>query len=500
MATDSKAAFDALFKEATWGDLVDPRERFFDDPSFDNSYGFIPTGRIEDRDEGQNRPVFETQAELDEIRAASRYLDDRLAFAIGVRENLSSFIVGSGFSYRVLPEKSTGLTDALRQATEVVDEFLDRHDWIGELDLELFQRELRDGEFFLSYWPQDDGRMEVRIVEPERVREPAQPTRWNRFGIETEQDDIGARLGYWVYFDRANDEPTWLPAARVLHHKVNVDRAVKRGLSDYVPLEQDLPQAGKLLRAMVRGAGIQAAVPFIREHAAGTTQAQVASLRSSNAVEEKTATYRTGQRTEYRGSYKPGTVLDVREGLTYKASPLANGEAARAYVEIMQASLRAMGVRWCAPEFIISGDASNANYASTLIAGGPFVRYCERRQTRLARSHSRTLWRVLKHACEDGRIRSSYDELKRLIDLQVTGPEVAIADRVGETARREMLVRGGVMSRKTWADKEGLDYEQEQANGAAVQQPQTFGPQQPTVESVREQRRQLTEALWRGHP
>ncbi len=500
MATDSKAAFDALFKEAAWGDIVDPRERFFDDPSFDYGYGLIPTGRIEDRDEGQNRPVFETQAELDEIRAASRYIDDRLTFAIGVRENLANFIVGSGFSYSVVPEKGVGLTDGLRQAIVVVDEFLDRHDWIGDLDLELFQRELRDGEFFLSYWPQDDGHMELRIVEPERVREPAQPTKANRFGIETEADDICKPLGYWVYYDRATDEPSPLPASRVVHHKVNVDRAIKRGLSDYVPLDQDLPGVGKLLRSMVKGAGIQASVPFIREHAAGTTQAQVASMRSTNATEQTTRTYQTGQRTEYRGNYRPGTVLDVRAGLTYKPSPLASGEAARAYVEIMQASLRAIGVRWCAPEFIISGDASNANYASTLVAGGPFVRYCERRQARLARVFSRVLWRVLNHACEDGRIRVGYDELKRIVDLQITGPEVAISDRVGETTRREILVRGGVMSRKTWADKEGLDYEHEQANGAAVQQPPALGPPQPTVETVREQRRQLTEALWRGHP
>ena len=43
------------------------------------------------------------------------------------------------------------------------------------------------------------------------------------------------------------------------------------------------------------------------------------------------------------------------------------------HVQIVQAGLRALGNRWDMPEYMISGDSSNANYASTLVSGAPFV-------------------------------------------------------------------------------------------------------------------------------
>ena len=47
---------------------------------------------------------------------------------------------------------------------------------------------------------------------------------------------------------------------------------------------------------------------------------------------------------------------------------------------MLQAELRAIAARLVMPEFMFTSDASNANYASTMVAEGPAVRMFERLQ------------------------------------------------------------------------------------------------------------------------
>ena len=49
----------------------------------------------------------------------------------------------------------------------------------------------------------------------------------------------------------------------------------------------------------------------------------------------------------------------------------------------IQAELRAIGSALAMPEYMISGDSSNANYASTMVAEGPAVKTFEEMQADL---------------------------------------------------------------------------------------------------------------------
>jgi hypothetical protein len=224
---------------------------------------------------------------------------------------------------------------------------------------------------------------------------------------------------------------------------------------------------------MIKGGSIQASIAYIVEHAPGVTQGQIENLRTNNATLKYDQTYQTGTQTNYQKQLKAGQRLDVGKGQVYKGSPLASGEAANAYVTILQAGLRSIGSRWCMPEYMISGDASNANYSSTMVAESPFVRNCEVEQAFYKRRFLRIIWAAVRIAADAGRIEGfQFEQVKRLVEIQVECPPVAARKAKEETERNKLLKEAGIISDKTFAGREGLDYEQEQANIAVQPKPE----------------------------
>jgi hypothetical protein len=63
---------------------------------------------------------------------------------------------------------------------------------------------------------------------------------------------------------------------------------------------------------------------------------------------------------------RPGTILDVLGDTDYQFP--ASGLDAGRYVTVLQAELRAIASRLVMPEFMLTSDASNANYSSTMVA------------------------------------------------------------------------------------------------------------------------------------
>ena len=458
------------------GAWIDPRERFGDVESFGT--GGLATGRMEDREDGQNRPTFQSESDLDEIRAAARVICDTSATAISVSQVLTNYVVGTGYTYTAQPAKGQLPTKDLVAAVQgVIDEFLDDNDWLGDLDRERFWRSCRDGETFLRITPADGGRATVRIVEPEQIQDPQGPddyTRVTSFGIETDAADVLSVLGYYVRW-QLREELEFIDADQILHVKRNVDRNIKRGLSDFFAVNPDLQGCRKLLRNTVKGAALQSSVPYVRQHATGVTATQVQSMQATNATMSYSETDQRGTtRTRYAQEYKPGTVLDVPKSLEYKPSPMANGEAATAYVEVLQAGLRSIGARWSMPEYMISGDASNANYASTLVAESPFVRQVQAEQFRCAQHDRRMLWKVVKLAHDAGRFERfgmGYESIERAIEISVEPPACTPRNEKEATDRHSVLADKGILSPRTWAAKEGLDYDEERIKGAKVAAP-----------------------------
>lgn len=444
----------------TWGEQVDPMDRYRDGDNF-----FYPHGYPLDRQASPNGTRIQSQDDLFREQAAIRELCDGNHLAVGLRQTLIDFLVGEGVSYK--PQALKGqdpelLKDALADVQDVIDDFIESNRW-SELEQELVGRAIRDGEWFLRYFPDDeDGTLQVRVVEPEAVRQPDAlkedpSTLW---GIRTDKDDCTLPETYFLQYN-PNDEYEEVKAEEIQHVKCNVDRNIKRGLSDFYCTAEGLEGVRKLLRNMREGESLRAAI-------AGFWQYESASAASvADHVRGKENFNRTDPQTGTAKSYakvEPGTFLHVPKGKSYVGPPASQALASQ--VGTVQALLRSLGVRWRMPEYMVSGDSSNANYASTLVSGAPFARAIKRGQKFFVSRFLETVWYAVQIAFEAGRIRCNctYGEFCRMIDIQAEAPVPEVANELEQATVDQADMDRGVLSKQTRRARRGLDDEQESVN------------------------------------
>lgn len=389
------------------------------------------------------------EQQLADIRTQCRVLAVTNEFAINGHENRISYIVGSGHVYRAVARKQGVAPDSLLlEVQAVLDEFIATSKW-HKRQQEIVRRKDRDGECFLRLFAAPDGRTRLRFVEPGQIATPldraADPAA--AMGIQTDPGDVETVRGYWI-------DGQFVDSGEIQHRKANVDANVRRGLPLYYPVRKNLRRAEKLLRNMSAVAQIQSAIALIRKHGATTGAAIDQFVRDQADVSVRGEA--TG-RTSHFQRYAPGTILDIVGGTDYQF-PAAGIDAAR-YVIVLQAELRAIASRLVMPEFMLTSDASNANYSSTMVAEGPAVKMFERLQNDTIEDDLEVMWRVVRHAVDAGRLPS---EALTSADLRAIAPTLAVHDRLRDAQADQILVRSGAMSVETMAMRHGLDPGREQ--------------------------------------
>ena len=113
------------------------------------------------------------------------------------------------------------------------------------------------------------------------------------------------------------------------------------------------------------------------------------------------------------------------------------------------------------PEFMLTSDASNANYSSTMVAEGPAIRMFSRMQAEHVEYDLEVMWRVVGAAIEAGRLPS---DALTLIEIQAGPPSLVVRDPVQEAEVFRIEHEHGILSPQTWSQRRGLDYDQEQEN------------------------------------
>ena len=392
---------------------------------------------------------FTNEQQLAQIRDQCRTLAVANEFAINGHENRISYIVGSGHAYRAVSGRGQNAVESLaRDVQTILDEFIRLNRWHARQQ-EIVRRKDRDGECFLRLFPAADGTTRVRFVEPAQVAAPndRQADLAASFGVQTDPADVENVLGYWI-------DGRLVDAAEIQHRKANVDANVKRGLPLFYPVRKNLRRAEKLLRNMSVVAEIQSAIAVIRKHNAATAAGLADFV--ANQADLSVASGATGRMSHFR-RYAPGTILDAASGTDYEF-PAAGIDAGR-YVTVLQAELRAIASRLVMPEFMLTSDASNANYSSTMVAEGPAVKMFDRLQHEMLRDDIELLWRVIGHAVAAGRLSS---DAFSSVEIRGIPPTLAVRDRLKDAQADQILVRNGAMSIATMAMRNGLDPEQEQ--------------------------------------
>lgn len=481
-----------------WGDWVNPQEYLADDPSF--GYPSFPVSIVGDRDDGGDRRLIETESELGSIRGQARILFDTSPHGKAALENLRNYVIGEGFQYEVTPAEEMQVDPRLVRAVQrELNRFLDDVDWCGsrEKEGELLTRTVRDGESFLALSVSGKD-VTLRFVDPEMVVKPTSPRDWEEvlsqrgltdgeplscsWGIITPEDDVQHVYGYHVQWTQGTADTDFLPHYTVEHLKLNTDSNVKRGVSDFYPVREDVLRESKLIRNVAHGLALQAAIAWVQEMPVGSTQAGTESMVAGKSMSSRTTTAANGgtAHTRHRTEYQPGTRLYLPSGAKFVNGPMG-GQQTPIYLEGAKYLVRRVGVRWCMPEYMISADASNSNYASSLVAEAPFVKARQADQRYYSRRFRNVMWKVLRLLTRLGRFThvgigsGDYARLEEALDLNVVCPDVATRDEEKTARVRDIEFRNGIISRKTWQQETGRDPDVEAAQGAVATQPQ---PQQ----------------------
>ena len=391
---------------------------------------------------------YHNDLELDEIRRQCRELSIVNEFAINGHENRISYIVGTGFPCRILP-KNPSFQTISEMAQNVLDDFMIQNQWYHRQQ-EIVRRLDRDGEVFLRYLEDPQGQIRIRFLEPSSIRTPqnflGQPE--YMYGILTAPRDPENVRGYYV-------DQEFIPSSEIQHRKSNVDRTAKRGIPLFYPVLGNLQRAEKILRNMSVVAGVQSAIAIIRKHTGGNISTVRQFVQNESDI---THTDADGRTYSYR-RYSPGTILDASSGIEYEFP--ASSIDASSYVSILQAELRAVASRLVMPEFMLTSDASNANYSSTMVAEGPSVRTFQRLQQDLVQYDIEIFKHVIQTAVHCGHL--PVDTLAK-ISFQCVPPNLVVRDRLAEAQADEILLRCGILSPQTMAMRHGLDPEKELEN------------------------------------
>lgn len=465
---------------------------------------------IRDRDEGRFRPYYEDERDLERSRAQMRMLGTFTSVAVGAMQALQVYTVGGEWEIKVEPAVGQEPSERLIAEVQVVlDRILEKNAWMAGLDCELHDASREDGEVLLAGYATPDGLCDLRQINADCLKQPSRTaelndwlgfddrtTSWS-FGCATLFDERMGRVdherhaGYHVTFDDGGVNWDYLPSFPQDHGDAELDgkfghlikrnspRYAKRGVSDYWPVLVDLEREDKLHENTSVGAAVLAAIAWIEEMPPNATREQVNSQLTAamDSISGMLTRKRGGERQVNR--MNPGTVIKTSAGRKYTAGPLGQPNS-NIWLEVGGAIKRRIGHRWHLPEFMITGDASNANYASTLVSVSPFMQARTADQKGYVQHFRRIFWKALKIAWDyrrfDGLGCRSFAELQRAVVLMIQPPKVATDDKVQQLAELNALYEKRLIDGNEF--RVGLGHEPDPTlEGVRATEPvESFGP------------------------
>jgi hypothetical protein len=430
-----------------WDNYVDPLDAFRgEDGEMWSAVGggSIPAGS------GFERHGWRVLAELTIARRQCQLLAETNEYAINGHENRINYIIGTGHTLSVASKKNMSVSDdKLAAVQKVLDEWTEEVQW-ARVQQEIVRRYDRDGETFIRFF-NVDGHLQLRFVEPWHVNENHGDNR-APFGIITEADDVETVIAYTI-----ND--TEVPASDIQHRKANVDNSVRRGQPLMYPVIQGLRRATKLQRNMSAASDIQTAIAMIRKHTAATSTA-VSTFRSTIAT-ATTTNQTTGEQRNFQ-RYRPGSIIDAPAGTEYDF-PSGGLDASR-YVPVLESQLRSIASRLVMPEFMLTSNAANANYGSTMVAEGPCVKMFEREQWHQHSFDLQIYNRVVRMAIDRGELPDGID---KDICIHPGMPRLQVRDSLKDAQVSRIYLGMGILSPQTAAAQAELEFHQEEENIAA---------------------------------
>jgi capsid protein len=231
-----------------------------------------------------------------------------------------------------------------------------------------------------------------------------------------------------------------VPADEMLHTRLGVDSNQKRGVTIFTPVLDVLDHYDQWMKTELLARKLQSSIVLWRKVQGSPQQA---------------TTLADGAATGYgdrRERLKPGTILTTNHATEIQfLQPQTNfGDAVPLGRMLLLATAAGAGL----PEFMLTADASNANYASTMVAEGPAVKLFQSEQAFFAGEFTRLWRRVMGEAVAAGLLPVDFFEQ---VTTDWSFPQLVNRDRPRERLADVRLVESRVLSRAEVARRDGAD-------------------------------------------
>ena len=295
--------------------------------------------------------------------------------------------------------------------------------------------------------------------------------------VATVSDASGQWLGDLEYHKRDKLEAAnfgvFSPETRCLvqYRRRNVLSSRPRGLSLFWDVREELRWAKVLLGNLMRVSAFQAAFGAIRTiNTSAGADAVKAHLQSQNSG-------KVGEPAE-RMEFPSPSVVTVPSSVKYEFPETGAGVTNHAEVELLL--LRAVAAGLQLPEFMLTANVSQGNFASTLVSEGPFHKVITADQGQMVTEDLRVVWEALVWgALQDPASGITLADLAA-VTIEAKPPTVQTRNRKEDWDIHFEAWKAGRISGKTLNASQGWEYDEEQeqrrAEGNEVEPPMTEHP------------------------
>lgn len=384
-----------------------------------------------------------------DVRSAARRLAQNHPHARNILRLLEIYVVGPGLklSHHAQETSSEAFDDVVKTADQIWRQFL-RSNRRHFSFREFARRTWRDGECFLRLFSSVDGTPTVRFVDPERIGATREMPESQ--GILTDEDDVETPLVYLQLDPETGELAAEIPADEMLHSRIGVDSNQKRGLSLFAPMIEMLGCFDRWLETEMTARKLQASIVLWRKVTGSPAQARGFSQETASGSGANHSG-NTGT-SPPKERYGPGSILTTSGGTDLQfLQPKTNfGDA----VPLGRMMLLSVAAGAGLPEFMLTSDASNANFASTMIAEGPAVKMFQSEQNFFAAEFERLWTWVMTAAIDRGELPIDFFAQIR---VEWSFPELVNRDRPREREADVRLVEQKILSRAEVARREKID-------------------------------------------
>jgi capsid protein len=396
---------------------------------------------------------------LAEMRRVGRDLDWNNPYGKAFGLNIVNYVIGkTGMTASLsAPEdpdpQFTGISDdewkdVIAETNQHLKRFAKANKWV-KLQRECCRNVHRDGDYFIREFVDSLGMTHIRTIDPGQVR-PDRENRWPD-GIITDPVDRQLVLAYLVDGEPVN-------ASEVHHLKLNTDIDVLRGVPTMWSARENCLRGAKIVRNMAHVTEILAAIAAVEKFDGPIGSGDLGNFLDNLADKTSKTDVETGKIVRQR-KIQPGSFLSLPRGQSIESN--LDGRSLPGIVGARADILRTIAAEIAFPEFLLTADASNNNYASIREASAPATKNFQAQQGVFEEFFGEIVTSVIRNGILLGVLRPAAAAL----EVAMVGPQVEVNDKLKAAQTREIDMRVGILSHKTATEERGdLDFEEEQAN------------------------------------